>query len=183
MTRVLGFAGSLRKDSYNRALLRAARELAAAEGLEVEIFEIDGIPPYNQDDESAMPAVVRDFKSRIEQADALLLVTPEFNYSVSGVLKNAIDWASRPYGTNSFEEKPVAIMGATVGTLGTSRAQYHLRQMLVYVNAYPLNRPEVMVSAAADKFMDGELVDEHTRQKVREQLAALAAWAKRLHPA
>lgn len=168
MTRVLGFAGSLRKDSYNRALLRAARELAAEDGIEVEIFEIDGIPPYNQDDEGAMPAVVRDFKSRIEQADALL--------------KNAIDWASRPYGANSFEEKPVAIMGATIGTLGTARAQYHLRQMLVYVNAYPLNRPEVMVSSAADKFRDGELVDAHTRQKVREQLVALVAWAKRLHP-
>jgi len=182
MTRVLGFAGSLRQDSYNRALLRAARELAAADGIEIEIFEIGGIPPYNQDDEGDMLAVVRDFKSRIEQADALLLVTPEFNYSVSGVLKNAIDWASRPYGANSFEEKPVAIMGATIGTLGTARAQYHLRQMLVYVNAYPLNRPEVMVSSAADKFRDGELVDAHTRQKVREQLVALTAWAKRLHP-
>jgi chromate reductase len=183
MTRVLGFAGSLRKDSYNRALLRAARELAAAEGVDVDIFELDGIPLYNQDDESDLAASVRDFKIRIEQADALILVTPEFNYSISGVLKNAIDWASRPSGANSFEEKPVAIMGATVGTLGTSRAQYHLRQMLVYVNAYPLNRPEVMVSAVADKFKDGKLVDEHTRHKVREQLIALAAWTKRLHQA
>jgi chromate reductase len=129
-----------------------------------------------------LPTVVRDFKTKIEQADAVLLVTPEYNYSVSGVLKNAIDWASRPYGANSFEEKPVGIMGATVGTLGTARAQYHLRQMLVYLNAYPLNRPEVMVSSAADKFKEGELVDEHTRQKVRELLAALATWAKRLHP-
>lgn len=182
MTRILGFAGSLRKDSYNRALLRAARELGAAEGIEIEIFEIDGIPPYNQDDEGAMPAVVRDFKSRIEQADAVLIVTPEYNYSVSGVLKNAIDWASRPYGANSFDDKPVAIMGATIGMLGTARAQYHLRQTLIYVNAYPLNQPEVMVAAAADKFKDGELVDAHTRQKVREQLLALAAWARRLHP-
>lgn len=182
MTRILGFSGSLRKDSYNRALLRAARELGAAEGIEIEIFEIDGIPPYNQDDEGAMPAVVRDFKSRIEQADAVLIVTPEYNYSVSGVLKNAIDWASRPYGANSFDDKPVAIMGATIGMLGTARAQYHLRQTLIYVNAYPLNQPEVMVAAAADKFRNGELVDAHTRQKVREQLLALAAWARRLHP-
>lgn len=182
MTRILGFAGSLRKDSFNRALLRAARELGASDGIEVEIFEIGDIPPYNQDDEGAMPAVVRDFKSRIEQADAVLLVTPEYNYSVSGVLKNAIDWASRPYGANSFEEKPVAIMGATVGMIGTARAQYHLRQILVYVNAYPLNRPEVMVPSAEDKFRDGELVDSHTRQKVRELLVALAAWAKRLQP-
>lgn len=183
MTRILGVAGSLREHSYNRGLLRAARELGADEGIEVEIFEIDAIPPYNQDDEGDMPAVVRDFKSRIKQADALLLVTPEYNYSVSGVLKNAIDWASRPYGDNSFDEKPVGIMGATIGMLGTARAQYHLRQMLVYVNAYPLNQPEVMVPAAADKFKDGKLVDAHTRQKVREQLLALAAWAKRLHPA
>lgn len=182
MTRILGFAGSLRKDSYNCALLRAARELGAAEGIEIEIFEIDGIPPYNQDDEGAMPAVVRDFKSRIEQADAVLIVTPEYNYSVSGVLKNAIDWASRPYGANSFNDKPVAIMGATIGMLGTARAQYHLRQTLIYVNAYPLNQPEVMVSAAADKFRNGELVDAPTRQKVREQLLALAAWARRPHP-
>lgn len=182
MTRILGFAGSLRKDSYNRALLRAARELAAAEGIEVEIFEIDGIPPYNQDAEDAMPDLVRDFKRRIEQADAVLLVTPEYNYSVSGVMKNAIDWASRPYGANSFNDKPAAIMGATIGMLGTARAQYHLRQMLVYVNAYPLNQPEVMVPAAADKFKNGELVDEPTRQKVRELLVALAGWAQRLHP-
>jgi chromate reductase len=182
MTRILGFAGSLRKDSYNRALLHAARELAAEEGIDVEIFEIDGIPPYNQDAEEAMPDVVRDFKRGIEQADAVLLVTPEYNYSVSGVLKNAIDWASRPSGANSFNDKPVAIMGATIGALGTARAQYHLRQMLVYVNAYPLNQPEVMVAAAADKFKDGKLVDEHTRQKVRELLVALAGWAKRLHP-
>lgn len=182
MIRILGFAGSLRKDSYNRALLRAARELGAAEGIEIEIFEIDGIPPYNQDDEGAMPAVVRDFKSSIEAADAVLIVTPEYNYSVSGVLKNAIDWASRPYGANSFNDKPVAIMGATIGMLGTARAQYHLRQTLIYVNAYPLNQPEVMVAAAADKFRNGELVDAHTRQKVREQLLALAAWARRLHP-
>jgi len=183
MTKILGFAGSLRKDSYNQALLRAACKLADAEGLELENYDIHGIPLYNQDDESALPSIVRDFKSKIEQADAVLLVTPEYNYSVSGVLKNAIDWASRPYGANSFEDKPIAIMGATVGTIGTARAQYHLRQMLVYLNAYPLNRPEVMVSSAADKFKEGELIDEHTRQKIRELLIALVAWAKRLHPA
>jgi chromate reductase len=183
MTRMLGVAGSLRKDSYNRALLRVMRELAAAEGIEVDIFELDGMPLYNQDDEADMPGSVRDFKQRIEQADALILVTPEYNYSISGVLKNAIDWASRPHGANSFEEKPVAIMGATVGTLGTARAQYHLRQMLVYVNAYPLNRPEVMISAVADKFRDGQLVDEHTRNRLSELLRALTAWTRRLHPA
>lgn len=108
------------------------------------------------------------------------MVTPEYNYSISGVLKNAIDWASRPYGSNSFDGKAVAIMGATCGTIGTARAQYHLRQICVFLNGYVLNRPEIMVSAAADKFKDGELVDEKTKQKVREQLVALIAWAKQL---
>ena len=179
MTKVLGFAGSLRKDSFNRALLRAAQKFAPPE-VDVEIFEIDSLPLYNQDEESSLPSVVRSFKEKIESADAVLMVTPEYNYSVSGVLKNAIDWASRPYGTNSFNDKPVAIMGATIGNIGTARAQYHLRQILVYLNAHALNSPEVMVSSAQDKFKDGELIDEHTQKKLREQLSALAVWAKRL---
>jgi chromate reductase len=180
MTKVLGFAGSLREESYNRALLRAAHALAPSAGVELEIFEIAGIPFYNQDDEGNLPAPVREFKDKLQRADAVLIVTPEYNYSVPGVLKNAIDWASRPYGTNSFNDKPVAIMGATIGTLGTARAQYHLRQMMVFLNAHPLNMPEVMVPSAADKFKGNELVDAHTQDKVREQLVALAAWAKRL---
>jgi chromate reductase len=169
--------------SGRATLLRAAQEIAAANAIVLDTCALDGIPPYNQDDEGAPPAAVRDLKARIGAADALLLVTPEYNYSVSGVMKNAIDWASRPYGANSFEDKPVAIMGATIGALGTARAQYHLRQMMVFVNAYPLNRPEVMVASAADKFRDGVLVDSHTRDKVRELLLALVAWEKRLHPA
>jgi chromate reductase len=179
MTRVLGFAGSLRKDSFNRALLRAAQKFAPPE-VSVEIFEVGGLPLFNQDEEQNMPQPVRSFKDKIEGADAVLLVTPEYNYSVSGVLKNAIDWASRPYGANSFNDKPVAIMGATIGNIGTARAQYHLRQILVYLNAHALNNPEVMVSSAQDKFKNGELIDEHTQQKLREQLSALATWAKRL---
>lgn len=179
MTKILGFAGSLRKDSYNRALLRAAQKLVPA-GVEMEIFELGDFPLYNEDIESSLPPVVAAFKEKMVQADAVLMVTPEYNYSISGVLKNAIDWASRPYGSNSFDGKAVAIMGATSGTLGTARAQYHLRQMCVFLNAYVLNRPEVMVSSAADKFKGGELVDEKTRHKVQEQLVALVAWAKQL---
>ncbi len=179
MTRILGFAGSLRKDSYNRALLRAAQKLAPA-GTEVEIVDIGDFPLYNEDIEKTLPPMVAAFKDKIVQADAVLMVTPEYNYSISGVLKNALDWASRPYGSNSFDGKAVAIMGVTSGTIGTARAQYHLRQICVFLNAYVLNKPEIMVSSASDKFRDGELVDEKTRQKVHEQLVALTAWAKQL---
>ncbi|MEQ1667959.1 MAG: NAD(P)H-dependent oxidoreductase [Sulfuriferula sp.] len=179
MIKILGFSGSLRKDSYNRALLRAAQKLTPA-GVEVEIFDIGDFPLYNEDIETNLPIAVAVFKEKILQADAILMVTPEYNYSISGVLKNAIDWASRPYGSNSFDGKAVAIMGATSGMLGTARAQYHLRQICVFLNAHVLNRPEVMVGSVQNKFSDGELVDEKTRQKVSEQLVALIAWAEQL---
>jgi len=123
---ILGFAGSLRKDSYNKTLLRAATKLVPP-GVKLETFDLEGIPPFNQDMESMPPERVREVKAKIRAADALLIVTPEYNYSVLGVLKNAIDWASRPYGDNSFEGKSVAIMSASTGMLGGARAQYHLR--------------------------------------------------------
>ncbi len=178
--RILGCAGSLRKQSFNRALLRAAAELAPA-GATVEIFELDGIPLYNQDDEQAPPERVRLFKERIRSADAILIVTPEYNYSVPGVLKNALDWASRPYGNNAFDGKPAAIMGGTVGALGTARAQYHLRQCCVALNMPVLNKPEVMV-AAVDKKIDaaGRVTDEPTRQYIANLVEGLAQWARRL---
>ena len=119
---ILGMAGSLRKDSYNRAALRAAQALASPEAT-IEIFDLQGIPPFNQDEEQHPPVHVADFKARIRAADAILMVTPEYNYSIPGILKNAIDWASRPYGDNVWDGKPVAVMGASVGTLGTARAQ------------------------------------------------------------
>ena len=128
---ILGVAGSLRRQSFNRALLRAAQELAP-EGSRIETFELDGIPSFNQDEEQNPPAKVVELKQRIRSADAILFVTPEYNYSVPGVLKNAIDWASRPYGDSAWNGKPVAVMGASVGTLGTGRAQYHLRQMFAF---------------------------------------------------
>ena len=118
---ILGIAGSLRKASFNRAALRAAQQLAPA-GATVEIFDLEGIPPFNQDEEARPPERVRQFKQRIRAADAILMVTPEYNYSIPGVLKNAIDWASRPYGDSVWEGKPVALMGASVGAMGTSRA-------------------------------------------------------------
>lgn len=117
---ILGFAGSLRKDSYNKALLRAAIELAPSD-VRIEVFDLEGIPVFNQDLEEHHPKRVREFKAKIRAADALLIATPEYNYSVPGVLKNAIDWASRPYGDNAFENKPVALMSASDGMLGGAK--------------------------------------------------------------
>lgn len=176
--RILGFAGSLRKGSYNRALLRAAAEMMP-EGSTLEVFDLDDIPPFNQDFELSMPKEVLEFKSRIESANAILIATPEHNYSVPGVLKNAIDWASRPYGHNSFDGKPVAIMSASTGMLGGARAQYHLRQMFVFLNMRALNRPEVFVSSAQQKIdAKGEVTDEATRSYIKGLVAALVDGVK-----
>jgi chromate reductase, NAD(P)H dehydrogenase (quinone) len=177
---ILGFAGSLRKESYNRALLRAALEVVP-DGAKLEVFELDGIPPFNQDLEISMPEKVKEFKRKIKVADAILIVTPEANYSIPGVLKNAMDWASRPYGDNSFEGKPVAIMSASTGMLGGARAQYQLRQTFVFLNMYPINRPEVFVTFAAQKFDDkGKLLDPKTKELIGELLKNLVSWTRRL---
>ena len=177
---ILGFAGSLRKGSYNKALLSACMELVPKDTV-LEIFDLEGIPPFNQDLESSMPEKVKEFKRKIKAADSILIVTPEHNYSVPGVLKNAIDWASRPYGDNSFEGKPAAIMSASPGMLGGARAQYHLRQVLVYLNMFPLNKPEIFVTFANQKFDEkGNLTDEKTREMVKRMLGALVDWTIKL---
>jgi chromate reductase, NAD(P)H dehydrogenase (quinone) len=180
IVRIVGIPGSLRKASFNRAALRAAQELVPAEAA-LEIFDLDGIPPFNEDDERSLPARVVELKARIREADAILIATPEYNYSIPGVLKNAIDWASRPHGDNAWNGKPVAIMGASVGAMGTARAQYHLRQTFVFLNMHPLNRPEVMISSAAQRFDEhGHLVDERSRKLVGQLLEALVTWTRRL---
>lgn len=162
--KILGIAGSLRKGSYNRAALRAAQKMVPSNA-RIEIFELDGIPPYNQDEEMRPPQAVAELKRVVRASDAVLFVTPEYNYSVPGVLKNAIDWASRPHGDSAWEGKPAAVMGASIGMAGTARAQYHLRQTFVYLNMYALNRPEVMIPFAADKFdKDGNITDNTTRE-------------------
>jgi chromate reductase, NAD(P)H dehydrogenase (quinone) len=178
---VLAFAGSLRKGSYNRMALKSAMELKPA-GMDIEDFDIAPIPIYNEDvREKGFPAVVETFREKIRKADALLMVTPEYNYSMSGVLKNAIDWASRP-PDQPFNDKPIAIMGASGSLLGTVRAQNHLRQTCVYLNMHPVNKPEVMIARAQDKFdASGQLIDETTRKLITELLANLAAWAYRLN--
>ena len=177
---VLGFAGSLRVGSYNRSLLRTAADFMP-EDVNLEIFDINGIPTFNQDIENDIPEKVKDFKSKIREADAILIATPEYNYSVPGILKNAIDWATRPYGDNPFNEKPVAIMSASVGMLGGARAQYHLRQIFVFLNMYPINGPEVIVTFAQDKFdANGKLIDDNTQKYLRQLLKNLVNWTRQL---
>lgn len=171
--RVLGISGSLRSQSYNSSVLRAAVDLAPR-GVTFETFELDGIPPFNQDEEAKPPATVLELKRRVREADGILFVTPEYNYSVPGVLKNAIDWASRPYGDNVWDRKPAAIMGASIGAIGTARAQYHLRQIFVFLNVFPVNQPEVLISNAAQRFdAEGNLTDEATRVYMRQLLENL----------
>ncbi len=177
----LGLVGSLREKSFNKALMHAAIA-QVPEGVEIEVFDrLGDIPPYNQDvADKAFPEVVRELKKRIEEADAILIATPEYNYSVPGILKNAIDWASRPVMENSWNEKPLGIMSASGGMLGGGRAQYHLRQMCVFLNIHPLNKPEVLVPFAAEKMTDGKITDAHTLEKIQELLTALVVWTNRL---
>ncbi|MGH9327075.1 MAG: NADPH-dependent FMN reductase [Terriglobia bacterium] len=175
---ILGIAGSLRKGSYNRAALRTAQQLVP-QGARLEIFDLEGIPPFNQDEDTHPPVKVTELKARIRAADAILFVTPEYNYSIPGVLKNAIDWASRPYGDNAWDGKPVAVMGASIGTTGTARAQYHLRQVFVFLNMHPINRSEVMIGNAAEKFdAKGNLTDENTKKHIQALLESLVRWTE-----
>jgi chromate reductase len=179
--RVLGVCGSLRKDSFNRRLLRAAEELAPA-GMVLTHFEgLREVPPYDEDVESAgFPPPVARLQQAIREADALLIATPEYNYGVPGVLKNAIDWASRPARNSALNGKPTAIMGASPAQTGTARAQLALRQSFVFTDSWVMPQPEVMVSRAAEKFDgNGRLVDEATRRFLGF-LAAFARWCERV---
>ena len=177
---ILGIAGSLRRDSYNRAALLAATQLAP-QYASVDIFKLDGLPGFNQDEEQNPPGEVVELKRRVREADAILFVTPEYNYSVPGVLKNAIDWASRPYGDSAWNGKPAAIMGASTGAIGTARAQYHLRQMMVFLNMFPINQPEVMIGNATERFdAQGNLTDNATKEFIRQLLQNLVDWTRRI---
>ena len=177
---ILGIAGSLRKESYNRMALQAA-QLLVPEGARIETFDLHGIPPFNQDEEKAPPAVVTEFKKRIREADAILFATPEYNYGVPGVLKNAIDWASRPYGDSAWNDKPVAVISASGGVLGGARAQYALRQSFIFLNMHPVNQPEVMIAKAHEKFdAKGNLVDETAKKLIQQLLQNLVSWTRRL---
>jgi chromate reductase, NAD(P)H dehydrogenase (quinone) len=182
--RVLGFAGSLRKDSYNRALLRAAVKLAPA-GMSIETFDLLSVPLYNGDVEAEEdPEGVAAFKEAIRAADAVLLVTPEYNHGVPGVMKNAVDWASRPAGSSVLNGKPVGLIGASPGLTGTARGQSQLRQAFEFTNSYCMPQPEVLVFRAHEKFdADGALTDERTARHLYQYLLAFQAWAIKLRSA
>lgn len=178
--KILGIAGSLRQASYNRAALRTAVSLVPA-GASLDTAEIGNLPLFSEDLEKPLPPVVAEFKAKIRAADAILFVTPEYNYSVPGVLKNAIDWGTRPYGDNAWSGKPAAIMGASIGMFGSARAQYHLRQIMVNLNMFPLNQPEVMIANASQKFdQAGNLTDEPTKKFIAQLLTNLVTWAQKL---
>ncbi|HEX7049084.1 MAG TPA: NAD(P)H-dependent oxidoreductase [Longimicrobiales bacterium] len=179
---VLGIAGSLRERSLNRFLLDAARTLAPR-GMSIEPFDLAGIPLYNADldADGRRPADVERFKRAITDADALLIATPEYNYGVPGVLKNAIDWASRPSFRSPLAGKPAAIMGASGGAIGTARAQEQLKLTLLATLAPVLPHPAVTVARAREKFnADGDLVDAATRDLLAGFLNEFAAWVRRV---
>ena len=180
---VLGIAGSLRRHSFNRGLIEAASELAP-QRMTIQTAELAAIPLYNADVEAeGVPAPVAALKALIAAADALLIATPEYNHLLPGVLKNAIDWVSRPSATSPFRRKPVAIMGASGGPTGTARAQLALRQVLTSVECYVLPGPQVLVANAADRFdAGGRLADERTRNHIRALLVAFEEWVDRVRP-
>lgn len=173
---VLGISGSLRKGSYNTALLREAMHLAP-NSMHITIADISEIPVYNEDIyATGFPPAVERLREQVRSADALLFVTPEYNYSMPGVLKNMIDWVSRP-PEQPFSGKPAAVMGASMGRFGTVRAQNHLRQSVVYLDVKLLNQPEVMIASAQNVFdQSGQLTDESTRGYIRKLLEALHYW-------
>jgi chromate reductase, NAD(P)H dehydrogenase (quinone) len=177
--RILGIAGSLRAGSFNRALLRAAREEASS-GIEIDLYDISSVPFYNADVEAVGdPEPVAVFKAAIRAADALLIATPEYNHGVPGVLKNALDWASRPHRASPLDCKPVAIMGATAGRGSTYQAQAQLREALVYTGSCTLAQPELSLSRAGAAFDDdGQLTDGDTRIALHELLDVFVDWVR-----
>jgi chromate reductase, NAD(P)H dehydrogenase (quinone) len=176
--RILGIPGSLRRSAYSTGLLLAAVELAP-EGSTVEIAETRGFPVFNQDEEAAPPAPVRLLKEKVRAADALLFGINEHNFGLSAAEKNVLDWVSRPRGDNAWDGKPAGILSASTGMLGGARAQYELRQSMVTLNIFPINRPEVLVGMAAQKFdTEGRLTDEPARRFVRDHLVELVRYAR-----
>ena len=178
--KIIGLAGSLRRASFNRGLIRAARELAP-EGVTVEPYEgLDEIPFFNQDVEAqGDPAPVKELKEKIREADAVLIATPEYDYAIPGVLTNALDWALR--SPSPLRHKPVGIVGASPGSVGTARGQMVLRQILLHAPAYVLPEPQMLISYSRQRFDEnGNLTDEETRERMRRFLAALVEWTERL---
>lgn len=166
---LLAVSGSLRKASYNTALLRAFKELAP-EGASVEITDIHGLPVFNQDDEKEhFPALATELKEKIRAADGILISTPEYNRGMSGALKNFLDYTSRPYGDNAWALKPVYVVGASVGPIAAALAQYNVKQVLTYLDARLLGQPEFYLGTAGEKFdAEGNLTDEKTKEHIKK---------------
>ena len=180
--RILGISGSARKGSYNFSLLMEAKA-SMPEGVEMQIFDTSSLPLYNQDLDHSLPAQVKEFKREIASADSVLFATPEHNYTVPALLKNAIEWGSRPEDDNSWDGKPAAIMSASTSARGGARAQLDLRKIMVDINMYPMNRPQLIVAMAEEKFdSSSKLTDEKVRQRVRELVLALVAWTRKMRP-
>lgn len=179
---LLGFSGSLRRGSYNRALLNAAID-ASPPDVNVRRTEIADIPLYNADlDSDEPPEPVRSFRAQIAAADGLLIATPEYNYSVPGGLKNAIDWASRPANNSVLSGKPIGIMGTSGGRFGSVRAQLALRQVFLFTESHVMLKPEMILPNAAEYFDEhGRLTDEETRQRLVRFMKALAEWTRRMN--
>jgi len=178
---IIGIVGSLRKRSYNRAVMEAAKELVPA-GTDVEIVDIGNLPLFNQDVEAtAFPMEAQALKDKIKTADGIIIATPEYNRSIPGVLKNAIDWASRPYGQNAFAGKPVLTMGASGGMIGTALAQGHLKNILLYLDMRLMGQPELYLTAIHEKVdaATGKLTDQVTREHLAKALAAFVEFAEK----
>ena len=179
---ILGICGSLRQQSWNLGALKAAQQLCPP-GAKLEICTLHGLPLFNQDDEKSADAKVTEFKQRIRAADAILIASPEYNYGVPGVLKNAIDVASRPYGDNAWSGKPVAILSAAMSAGGGTRAQYQLRQAFVFLNMDAVVQPEVAIGSAQQRFdAQGGLTDETSKKLIGQLLQNLVARARLLKP-
>ena len=175
---ILGIAGSLRKDSYNKAALRFAQSVCP-EGAKLDLYDIAGLPLFNQDEEKNPTPKVTEFKQRIRAADAILFSTAEYNYGIPGVLKNAIDVASRPYGDSAWSGKPVAIMSAAVGSAGGLRAQYQLRQYFIFLNMDAVVQPEVAIATAQQRFdAQGNLTDETSKKLITQLVQNLVNKAR-----
>jgi chromate reductase len=172
---IIAISGSLRKNSLNTALLRVLKSLAP-DGMQIEIAEIGNLPLYNSDNESPYPTEAKVLKDKIAAADGIIIATPEYNRSIPGSLKNAIDWMSRPYGQNSFAGKPVLVMGVSPGKLGTALAQNHLKQILLHLDAGVIGQPELYLGPASEIFDEkGNIADESTKELLAKALTKLSS--------
>ena len=173
MKKYIAISGSLRKESYNTYLLKAAQKLAP-EGISIEILNISDVPLFSQDLETTVPKIVEELKEKLKSSDGVILATPEYNRSFSGVLKNTIDWMSRPYGSNLFAGKTVLVLGASPGAIGTAIAQSQLKEILLYLDMKVIGQPEFYLGLAHEKFNQaGELVDEATKEHLIKALNTL----------